>query len=159
MGTELLVSSAMALLYPAAKRAAGQIAGGFLADASDNAHETAGKFLKWLKDRWAGSPKGRRAIEDVETDPDDAITRQTLKGRLAEAVETDPVFRRALQQQVEVSGPAIRVFISIEEMENVTGLKVGTFESGSADVRITGDRGKSITGVEIGTLGTRSTER
>ena len=154
MGIDMLVSSAIALLYPAAKRAAGQVADGFLADVADNAYETAGSFLKWLKGRWSGNPKGQRALEDVETDPDDAISRQTLKARLTEAAETDPAFRNELEQKLKESGPVVRVFISVKEMEDVTGLKVGTFESGTADVRISGDKAKNIVGAEIDEFGT-----
>lgn len=153
MGIETLVCSAIALLYPAAKKAAGQISEGFLADFSDDAYATAVEFVEWLKKKWSSNPKGQRAIEDVESDPEDAISRQALKARLAQAAEDDPDFRHELEQQIEASGVALRIFISVKDMEDVTGLKVGKFKSGAAEVRITGDKAKNVTGAEIDVLG------
>lgn len=155
MAIDLLVGSAMALLYPAAKHAAGKLADGILKNVADDAYEAAGGFLKWLKGKWSGSSKGRRALEDVEADPDDAILQQTLKARLKEAAETDPSFRTELEEKVNTSGAAVKVFISVKEMEDVTGLKVGSFESGRAEVRISGDKGKNITGATIDKFGAK----
>jgi hypothetical protein len=152
MGIDLLVGSAMALLYPAAKRAAGAIAEGFLADAADNAYASAGKFMNWLKGKWADDPKGTRALEDVVDDPDDEISRETLRQRLAKAAE-DPDFREQLEQQIEERGPAVDVFISIKEMEGVTGLDVGEFRSGQANVTLTGEKATDVIGAKINKLG------
>ena len=153
MGIEALIGSAIALIYPAAKKAAGDIAEGFLADITDDAYGKAVKFVDWLKEKWSNNPKGARALEDVEADPDDEISRDTLKARLTQAAEADPEFRTELEEKVEESGPAVRVFISIKEMEDVTGLKVGTVQAGTADVRITGDKAKNVTGAVIDVVG------
>ncbi|MCP4331652.1 MAG: hypothetical protein GY785_03260 [Gammaproteobacteria bacterium] len=153
MGIEALIGSAIALIYPVAKKAAGDITEGFLADITDDAYGKAVKFVKWLKEKWSSNPKGTRALEDVESDPDDEISRETLKARLTQAAETDPDFRTELEQKVEESGPAVRVFIAIKEMEDVTGLKAGTIQAGAADVRITGDKAKNVTGAVIDVLG------
>ncbi len=125
MGIEVLVGSAMALLYPAAKRIAGKIEDQFLADASEDAYEKASQFLSWLKERWAGNRKGERAIEDLEADPDDRTYQEALRARLTEAAVSDPAFRDDLQRQIAASAPAVNVFISLDEMERVTGLIVG----------------------------------
>ncbi|WP_411892550.1 hypothetical protein [Yoonia sp. SDW83-1] len=153
MGIDILVSNAIALLYPAAKKAAGQVAEGFLADFSDDAYAAAGRFLAWLKKKWSNNPKGQRAIEDLESDPEDEISRQALKARLAQAAEDDPDFRHELEQQIKASGAALSIFISVKDMEDITGLKVGEFKSGAAEVRIVGDKAKNVTGAEIDVLG------
>jgi hypothetical protein len=153
MGIELLVGSAMALLYPAAKKAAGKLAEGLIENLSDDVYDSAGKFLGWLKGRWSNSPKELRSLEDLEADPDDTIARDTLKARLTRVAGADPEFRRELESQVKAHGPAVNVLIAIKQMEDVTGLKVKSFESGTADIRIGGETGKNIVGAEIDKLG------
>lgn len=154
MGIEVLVGSAMALLFPAAKRIAGKTGEQFLADVSEDAYEKAGQFLSWLKERWAGNRKGERAIEDLEADPDDRTYQQALKVRLTEAAESDSAFKEELEKHLAESGPAVNVFISLDEMEDVTGLKAKTVASGAVNVQIVGGKGKKIVGAEIDQLGT-----
>jgi hypothetical protein len=150
MDPTTIAASVAALLAPYFKKAGEEFAG----EAGKFVLEKARDLWKKLRAKFDGEPHGKAVLDDFEKDPQ--AHGDAFKARIEERFASDKALCEEISAdvaEIKRKAPYVRVVQSMNEAEEVVGLKAKRLKSGTADVQQSIGKAKKITGAELEEIG------
>jgi hypothetical protein len=142
-----IATAAIAILTPYVKDAGQEL----VKTVGEIAVQKTKRLLGWLKEQFTGDPVASKDLERFKKDP--AAFEPGLKAAITEKAQADPVFAGELKKQVDEIGPLLNIRVTIDDGEDVLGLKAGKVHGGKINVDIDMHKGKNVKGADVTDFG------
>jgi len=150
MDPATIAASATALLGPYLKKAGEEFAG----EAGKLVWEKAKALWQKLRGRLDGELQVKAVLDDFEKDPE--THGEVFKKTIEEKLASNKILSTEISADVaEIKrvAPYVRVVQSMNEAEEIVGLKAKNLRSGTVDIQQDIQKARSITGAELEDIG------